>query len=36
MKFHEYKTLWEEVRGKLPRHVSEEAFYAKAMDMAAA
>ena len=30
MKFHEYKTLWEEVRGRLPRGVSEEMFYAKA------
>lgn len=31
MKFHEYKTLWEEVRGKLPRHATEEKFYAAAM-----
>jgi hypothetical protein len=31
MKFHEYKTLWEEVRDRLPRHASEEAFYATAM-----
>ena len=31
MKFHEYKTLWEEVRGTLPRQVTEEKFYAVAM-----
>ncbi len=24
MKFHEYKTLWEEVWGTLPQHVTEE------------
>ena len=28
MKFHEHKTLWEEVRGTLPRQVTEETFYA--------
>ena len=28
MKFHEYRTLWEEVRGTLPRQVTEETFYA--------
>ena len=31
MKFHEYKTLWEEVRRTLPRDVTEEKFYAVAM-----
>jgi len=31
MKFHEYKTLWEEVRATLPRQVTEEKFYAVAM-----
>ncbi len=31
MKFHEYKTLWEEVWGRLPRHVTEEKFYSVAM-----
>ena len=31
MKFHEYKTLWEETRLRLPRHVTEELFYATAM-----
>ena len=31
MKFHEYKTLCEEVRRTLPRHVTEEKFYAAAM-----
>lgn len=30
MKFHEDKTLWAEVRGRLPRHVAEEQFYAAA------
>jgi hypothetical protein len=31
MKYHEYKTLWDEMRGRLPRHVTEERFYAVAM-----
>ena len=32
MKFHEYKTfLWEEMRTRFPRHVTEEGFYAVAM-----
>ena len=31
MKFHEYKTLWEEMRARFPRHVTEEKFYAVAM-----
>ena len=31
MRFHEYKTLWEETRGRLPQHVTEETFYATAM-----
>jgi hypothetical protein len=28
MRFHEYKTLWEEMRGKLPREVTVETFCA--------
>ena len=31
MKFHEYKTLWEEMRTGFPRHVTEEKFYSVAM-----
>ena len=31
MKFHEYKTLWKEIKNTLPRHVTEEQFYAVAM-----
>ena len=31
MKFHEYKTLWEEMRTQFPRHVTEEKFYSVAM-----
>jgi hypothetical protein len=31
MKFHDYRTLWEEVRPRLPRHATEERFYAAAI-----
>ena len=31
MKFHEYRTLWQEMRGKLPGHVTEQTFYAVSM-----
>jgi hypothetical protein len=31
VKFHEHKTLGEEMKGQLPRHVTEEVFYATAM-----
>ncbi len=31
MKFHEYKTLWEEMCTGFPRHVTEEKFYSVAM-----
>jgi hypothetical protein len=30
MKFHEYRTLWGEMRGQLPRQATEEQFYAVA------
>jgi hypothetical protein len=28
MRFHEYRTMWSEMQGQLPRHVTEEMFYA--------
>ncbi|MGO8683141.1 MAG: hypothetical protein ACLQUT_00950 [Thermoleophilia bacterium] len=28
MKFHEYRTMWEEMREQLPRHVTADQFYA--------
>lgn len=31
MKFHDYKTLWSEMQGKIPPQVTEEMFYATAM-----
>ena len=31
MKFHDYKTLWSEMQGKIPPQVTEEVFYATAM-----
>ena len=31
MKFHRIQILWDEIRGRLPRHVTEEKFYAVAM-----
>jgi hypothetical protein len=31
MRFHEYRTLWSEMQGQLPRQVTEERFYATAM-----
>jgi hypothetical protein len=31
MTFHEYRTLWEEMRGRLPRQATEEQLYAAAM-----
>ncbi len=31
MRFHEYRTLWSEMQGRLPPHVTEEMFYATAM-----
>ena len=30
MKFHEYRTLWQEMRGQLPQQATEEHFYAVA------
>ncbi len=31
MKFYEYRTLWEETRNQLQRHVTEEMFYAASL-----
>jgi hypothetical protein len=31
MKFHEYRTLWQEMRSELPQQATEEHFYAVAM-----
>jgi len=31
VKFHEYKTLWEEMKGRVSRQVTEEMFYVTAM-----
>ena len=31
MRFHEYRTLWSEMQGRLSSQVTEEMFYATAM-----